>query len=73
MGADEKSTAEQWVGRTIAGKYRVEDLLGKGGMGLVVRARHVRLDEDVAIKILLPAMLEVPGMVTRFVREARAA
>jgi serine/threonine-protein kinase len=73
MGADEKSTAEQWVGRTIAGKYRVEELLGKGGMGLVVRARHVRLEEDVAIKILLPAMLEVPGMVTRFVREARAA
>src|SRR6185437_2788816 len=66
-------TPEAWVGRTIAGKYRVETLLGKGGMGLVLHARHLRLDEEVAIKVLLPAMLEVPGMVTRFMREARAA
>jgi len=66
-------TPEAWVGRTIAGKYRVETLLGKGGMGLVLHARHLRLDEEVAIKVLLPAMLEVPGMVTRFMREERAA
>jgi serine/threonine-protein kinase len=66
-------TPEAWVGRTIAGKYRVETLLGKGGMGLVLHARHIRLDEEVAIKVLLPAMLEVQGMVTRFMREARAA
>jgi eukaryotic-like serine/threonine-protein kinase len=66
-------TAEQWIGRTIAGKYRVEAILGKGGMGLVLHARHMRLDDEVAIKVLLPSMLEVQGMVTRFVREARAA
>jgi serine/threonine-protein kinase len=42
-------------------------------MGLVLHARHLRLEENVAIKILLPAMLEVPGMVMRFLREARAA
>src|SRR5438552_6288787 len=70
---DEGMTADQWVGQTIAGKYRVEALLGKGGMGLVLHARHVRLDEQVAIKVLLPSMLEVPGMITRFLREARAA
>ena len=66
-------TEERWVGQTLAGKYRVERVLGKGGMGLVVEARHIKLDEPVAIKLLRPAMMEVEGMVTRFVREARAA
>jgi serine/threonine-protein kinase len=66
-------TEERWVGQTLAGKYRVERVLGKGGMGLVVEARHIKLDEPVAIKLLRPAMMEVDGMVARFVREARAA
>jgi eukaryotic-like serine/threonine-protein kinase len=66
-------TAESWLGQTIASRYRVDALLGKGGMGIVVRARHVHLDEVVAIKLLLPEMLTVQGMVTRFLREARAA
>ena len=64
---------ENLVGQTIAGKYRVEKVLGKGGMGLVVGARHLGLDEPVAIKVLRPAMMEVAGMVARFLREARAA
>jgi serine/threonine protein kinase len=42
-------------------------------MGLVLAARHVGLDEPVAIKVLLPTMMAVPGMVERFTREARAA
>ncbi len=66
-------TDENLVGQTIAGKYRVEKLLGKGGMGIVVGARHLGLDEPVAIKILRPQMMEVAGMVARFVREAKAA
>ena len=66
-------TAESWLGQTIASRYRVDALLGKGGMGVVVRARHIHLDEVVAIKLLLPEMLTVQGMVTRFLREARAA
>ena len=37
----------------MAGKYRVESLLGVGGMGVVVRARHVTLDQVVAIKLLV--------------------
>jgi eukaryotic-like serine/threonine-protein kinase len=64
---------ESLVGQTIAGKYRVETILGKGGMGLVLGARHLKLDEPVAIKILRSAMMEVDGMVSRFLREARAA
>jgi serine/threonine-protein kinase len=64
---------ENLVGQTLAGKYRVEKVLGKGGMGLVVGARHLGLDEPVAIKVLRPAMMDVQGMVARFLREARAA
>jgi serine/threonine-protein kinase len=64
---------ENLVGQTIAGKYRVEKILGKGGMGVVVGARHLKLDEPVAIKLLRPAMMEVDGMVARFLREARAS
>ena len=60
-------------GSLFAGKYRVEKVLGQGGMGMVLAARHLGLDEPVAIKLLLPAMLQVPGMVERFTREARAS
>jgi serine/threonine-protein kinase len=60
-------------GSLFAGKYRVEKVLGQGGMGMVLAARHLGLDEPVAIKVLLPAMMEVSGMVERFTREARAS
>ena len=60
-------------GSLFAGKYRVEKILGQGGMGMVLAARHLGLDEPVAIKVLLPAMMQVPGMVERFAREARAS
>jgi serine/threonine-protein kinase len=60
-------------GDLIAGKYRVEKVLGIGGMGVVVSARHLALDEQVAIKLLLPETLKNPEAVSRFVREARAA
>jgi hypothetical protein len=60
-------------GRTLAGKYRIDEVLGVGGMGLVVAAHHVHLDERVAIKFLLPSMLTNQEAVARFTREARAA
>jgi serine/threonine-protein kinase len=60
-------------GEVIAGKYRVERVLGRGGMGVVVAAHHIQLDERVAIKFLLPDALESPEAVARFVREARVA
>ena len=53
-------------------KYRVEDVIGIGGMGRVVRASHLYLQQPVAIKILLPAMAENPSTVERFLREAQA-
>ena len=60
-------------GDIIAGKYRVEDVLGVGGMGVVFGAYHVGLEKKVAIKVLLPEMLVAPGAVARFLRESKAA
>jgi serine/threonine protein kinase len=60
-------------GQILAGKYRIERVLGIGGMGVVVAAHHVQLDEKVAIKFLLPAMVHNQEVVGRFAREARAA
>ena len=55
------------------GKFRVERVLGVGGMGVVVAAHHMELDERVALKFLLPIVLEDAEAVGRFAREARAA
>src|ERR1700722_391905 len=60
-------------GDVIANKYRVEHLIGMGGMGLVVAARHIELDERVAIKMLLPHLPATGEPAARFIREAKAA
>jgi serine/threonine-protein kinase len=60
-------------GDVVAGKYRVERVLGAGGMAVVVAARHLQLDERVALKFLRPKDFPTQGDVDRFLREARAA
>jgi serine/threonine-protein kinase len=60
-------------GEVLAGKYAVERVLGVGGMGVVVAAHHLQLDERVALKFLLPETTLSADAVKRFVREARAA
>jgi serine/threonine protein kinase len=60
-------------GDVVAGKYRIERVLGSGGMGVVVAARHIDLDQPVALKFILPHALAGKGNVERFMREARAA
>lgn len=60
-------------GDVIVGKYRVERILGQGGMGIVVAAVHVHLDERVAIKLLRPEGLAKTEAAERFMREAKAA
>ena len=69
----EALTSSVREGDIIDGKYRVERVLGVGGMGVVVAAQHMQLDEKVALKFLLPEALSNPEAVARFVREARAA
>ncbi len=61
------------TGEILLGKYRVERVLGQGGMGIVVAARHVQLGELFAIKMLLPDALSHDEAVERFLREARAS
>ncbi|HVU03877.1 MAG TPA: serine/threonine-protein kinase [Polyangiaceae bacterium] len=63
--------ASTYVGYVIDERYRIEGVLGRGGMGVVYRARHDVIDKVVAIKILLPT--EDAEVVDRFVTEARAA
>jgi hypothetical protein len=60
-------------GDVLAGKYRVERVLGVGGMGVVVAAHHLELDQRVAIKFLHPEAVGYGDAVARFAREARAA
>ncbi len=59
------------AGQVLAGKYRVESCLGEGGMGRVLKARHLELGRAVAIKVLRPGAGELSRL--RFMREARAA
>src|SRR5689334_2926653 len=66
-------TAPVQPGEVLAGKYRVERILGMGGMGVVVSAWHLQLEERVALKFMLPDALENQEAVSRFSREARAA
>ncbi len=56
----------------FAGKYLVDRVIGQGGMGTVFEARHIRLQQRVAIKVLGSALCEHPELVQRFEREARA-
>jgi eukaryotic-like serine/threonine-protein kinase len=60
------------VGEVLAGKYRVDKILGIGGMGMVVAATHLELEQRVALKFMLPAS-DTPETSARFLREARAA
>ena len=59
-------------GTVIAGKYRVERILGEGGMGVVFAARHLGLDEMVAVKLIREGLADGSQALARFQREARA-
>jgi serine/threonine-protein kinase len=61
------------IGDIIAGKYRVEKVVGEGGMGIVFAAHHLMLDQRVAVKVLLVDIANGEEIVERFVREAQAA
>jgi eukaryotic-like serine/threonine-protein kinase len=60
-------------GEILDGKYRVEKLLGEGGMGAVARATHLLLHRIVAVKFMNPHFMSFPGAVERFLNEGRAS
>lgn len=57
-------------GSFIAGKYRVERVLGAGGMAVVVEATHLLLGQRVALKLLRADAAQAPGVLERFRQEA---
>jgi serine/threonine protein kinase len=64
---------EMQIGQVISGKYRLLRLLGDGGMGSVYEAQHEVLGTRVAIKVLHQDLMQKPGLVDRFLREARVS
>src|SRR5215217_1046203 len=67
------SDAEEYVGEVLDEKYRLEHLLGKGGMGAVYLATHLGTERYVALKLISPQFMRNNEFVERFKREARAA
>ena len=63
---------EALVGIVVAGRYRIERVVGEGGMGAVYQAEHVLMRKRFALKVLHPEMGRLPEVVARFEREAMA-
>ncbi len=61
------------IGRTLADRYRIDAPVARGGMARVYRARDVRLERDVAVKVLAQPYADDPAFTERFLAEARAA
>jgi serine/threonine protein kinase len=61
------------IGETLLDRYRVDRLIGKGGMAIVYAGRHTAIDRAVAIKVLRRRYADEPDTVARFLREARAS
>jgi len=62
--------SDDLVGTVVADRYLITDKIGEGGMGQVYLARHVRLPQNVAVKVLHPWLVRDANVVTRFRREA---
>jgi hypothetical protein len=69
---DETEEIRDRSGEVVAGRYRLDAILGRGGMGYVYRAQHLELDEPVVVKFIDPAFAQDPVARTRFRREAKA-
>ena len=61
------------IGRTLADRYRIESEIARGGMAGVYRGRDLRLDREVAVKVLASPYADDPEFTARFLDEARAA
>ena len=75
-GDDDRNAAqgdEQLVGQTLDGRYRIIDVIGQGGMGIVYEAEHVLIEKRVAVKVLRQDFTRKPDVVERFRQEARSA
>jgi serine/threonine-protein kinase len=71
--AASRRSQDPYLGKTVAGRYRLEARLGEGGMGVVYRARHVLIDRVCAIKLIRPDLRGETHLRAWMLREARAA
>src|ERR1043165_5392008 len=69
----EPSATDKLLGRTLAERYHILHRLGEGAMGVVYKARHVKVGRMFAVKVLHPRALEDSKVVLRFEREAELA
>ncbi len=67
------SSRDPYLGKVVAGRYRLEARLGEGGMGVVYRARHVLIERVVALKLIRPDLRGETHLRAWMLREARAA
>src|SRR5512140_649556 len=65
--------AASLIGSVLSGRYKIEKLLGEGGMGAVYQAEHTHMRKRLAVKVLHPEMSRLTEVVQRFEREAMAA
>lgn len=72
-GSAREKLKDPYLGKVIAGRYRLESRLGEGGMGVVYRARHVLIERTVALKLIRPDLREETHLRAWMLREARAA
>lgn len=72
LGDPEPARAGELKPGDVLGRYRIEAMIGEGGMGHVFSARHLSIDRKVAIKVLRPELSRVDSQVQRFVAEAQA-
>ncbi|AKF07941.1 serine/threonine-protein kinase [Sandaracinus amylolyticus] len=71
--AEPEPMADPLVGRTLADRYRIEQMIGRGGMGVVYRVEHVRIGKLMAMKLLHGELSREKDVMRRFRREAEAA
>ena len=62
-----------WIGKSLAGRYHIEELLGQGGMSAVYKAQDPNLKRVVAVKMIHSHLSSDPGFVSRFEEEATDA
>ena len=72
-GAVDVNDQDPLLGRLLDGRYRLDEVIARGGMATVYLATDTRLDRTVAVKVMRPLLAEDPDFVERFAREARSA
>src|SRR5688500_15136742 len=80
MGSDAERAADRrlsdsnqtWLGKVVDGRYRVLEVVGRGGMGVVYRVEHLRMGKIAAMKVLHRDLAQDADVIARFEREAAA-